>query len=341
MTGWLNLTDEQRRTSIDQAAFKSGIQAKAIEKDWWVTLTLKALFQIPEAKHLVFKGGTSLSKCWKLIERFSEDIDIALSPEAFGMQYAENPGSGYLARLKKKGCAYTSEKLKEALENEFATMGIAAGAIIVEAAIVKDDMPDTDPQTLFVKYVSLYDKNPYLEDQVKIEVGVRSLNEPHSVMPVQSLLFEIYPNPAYAETAFDVTVMEPQKTFLEKTFLLHEEFLKPVAGKTIKADRMSRHLYDIEKIMDTEYGKMALENQVLYDAIVVHRSKYSRFNWMDYNTLDKTTITFLPPEDVRDSYKKDYEEMRENMIYGETLAYDHLIQRLQELSERFRKTSSL
>lgn len=76
MTGWLRLTDEQRKASIDETAFRSGRQASAIEKDWWVTLTLKALFTMPEAKHLVFKGGTSLSKCWKLVQRFSEDIDI-------------------------------------------------------------------------------------------------------------------------------------------------------------------------------------------------------------------------------------------------------------------------
>lgn len=82
MTGWLKLTDEQRRTSIAQAAVASGIAAKAIEKDWWVTLTLKALFESPYAKFFIFKGGTSLSKGWKLIERFSEDIDIALDPMA-------------------------------------------------------------------------------------------------------------------------------------------------------------------------------------------------------------------------------------------------------------------
>lgn len=297
------------------------------------------MFQIPEARHLVFKGGTSLSKCWKLIERFSEDIDIALSPEAFGMKYEENPGSGYLTRLKKKGCAYTSEQLKASLENEFTATGITAGTIIVEAAPVKEDIPDTDPQTLFVKYTSLYDKHPYLEDQVKIEVGVRSLNDPHCNMPVQSLLHEIYPNPAYAETAFDVAVMEPQKTLLEKMFLLHEEFLKPAAGKAIRADRMSRHLYDIEKIMDTEYGKMALENHSLYDAIMLHRKKYSRFNWMDYKTLSRSTLSFLPPKTITQEYKKDYEEMREHMIYGNTLAYDNLILRLQELADRLKRSS--
>ncbi len=89
MINWLQLTDEQRKISLEQASLKSGINVKAIEKDWWVTLTLKALFQSAFATQLVFKGGTSLSKCWKLIERFSEDIDIALDPETFGMKYIQ------------------------------------------------------------------------------------------------------------------------------------------------------------------------------------------------------------------------------------------------------------
>jgi predicted nucleotidyltransferase component of viral defense system len=91
MIGWLGLTDEQRKTSIDQAAVRSGIIGKAIEKDWWVTITLKALFATPQAHYLTFKGGTSLSKGWKLIQRFSEDIDIDISSDAFGEKYKQEP----------------------------------------------------------------------------------------------------------------------------------------------------------------------------------------------------------------------------------------------------------
>ena len=82
MIAWLSLNDEQRRITLEQASIRSGIQPKAIEKDWWVTLSLKALFSSEYAQYCIFKGGTSLSKGWKLIQRFSEDIDIALDPEA-------------------------------------------------------------------------------------------------------------------------------------------------------------------------------------------------------------------------------------------------------------------
>lgn len=83
MIGWLkNLNNASRLISINEASRISGISAKALEKDWWVTLTLKLVFNTPYAKHFAFKGGTSLNKGWKLINRFSEDIDISLSSEA-------------------------------------------------------------------------------------------------------------------------------------------------------------------------------------------------------------------------------------------------------------------
>ena len=92
------------------------------------------------AGYLVFKGGTSLSKCWKLIERFSEDIDIALDPEAFEMRYVENPTKGHVERLKRKGCAFTSTKLKTELEKQFINLGLSKGSIKIEA----EPIPSTE-----------------------------------------------------------------------------------------------------------------------------------------------------------------------------------------------------
>lgn len=154
------------------------------------------------------------------------------------------------------------------------------------------------------------------------------------------MLYEIFSNAAYTETPFDVVVMDPQKTFLEKLFLLHEEFLKPGAGRQLRTERMSRHLYDIEKLMNTEFGKKALANQDLYDAVIAHREKYSRYNWMDYSTLGKKTIFFLPPEEMYEQYKNDYAEMKEHMFFRDSkiLEYNNLINRLKELQERIRES---
>jgi hypothetical protein len=218
MTGWLKLTNEQRKATIDQAEQLSGISARVIEKDWWVTLTLKALFGSIYSKYIVFKGGTSLSKCWKLIARFSEDIDIALSPEAFGMEYLENPSKSLVTRLKRKGCSFTSNELKQGLEKQISALGVPAGIITMNAAVVAKNFPDTDPQTLYLKYPSLYTPGNYIADEVKIEASVRSLRTPYATVSIHSLLNEINPNPVYGETLFNVDAVEPKKLFWRKHF---------------------------------------------------------------------------------------------------------------------------
>lgn len=335
MTGWLKLTDEQRTATLVRAQLLTNIIPKAIEKDWWVTLTLKALFQSAYAKHLVFKGGTSLSKCWKLINRFSEDIDIALDPEAFGMKYEETPTKSYLDRLKRKGCTFTSTTLKDELANQLTRLGVPAGTVMVEAEPIPEKFPDTDPQVLYVKYKSLYDPNPYIADQVKIEVSVRSLKTPFTTRPVLSILSEYFPNPAYAETAFKVAVVEPRKTFLEKAFLLHEEFGKPDKSK-IRSERMSRHFYDLVTNMSKGIDKQALADHELYNYLINHRQGYMRISWVNYGTMDHSTISFLPPAEVLELYRQDYETMRQNMIYEEAIPFDDIIEQLKILQGRFR-----
>jgi hypothetical protein len=337
MIGWLSLTDEQRKISLAQAERTSGIIPKALEKDWWVTLTLKALFQTPYAELLIFKGGTSLSKCWKLINRFSEDIDIAMSPKLFGKDYQESPGTGYLNRLKRAGCAFTSKELKNALMEQFMAVGVPEGAITIEAGAVAEGMPDKDPQELFIKYTSLYDPNPYLADEVKIEVSVRSKLEPYAAVPVQSLLYEHFPNAAYQEQPFSVQAVEPHKTFLEKAFLLHEQFHRGVSA-IIKTERMSRHYHDLARMMDTEVGQRALSDKDLYAAIIRHRSYYNRMKGIDYDLLRTPHINFYPPELMLVGYQEDYKVMLENMIYGDAPDHEELFVLIKQLNQRFRDT---
>ncbi|MBP6023904.1 nucleotidyl transferase AbiEii/AbiGii toxin family protein [Ferruginibacter sp.] len=335
MTGWLQLTDEQRRTSIAQAAVVSGIAAKAIEKDWWVTLTLKALFESHYAKFFIFKGGTSLSKGWKLIERFSEDIDIALDPLAFGKEYKTNPSHTYVKTLKKLGCEFTSTVLLDALKAQFNAMGIPMNDIGITAETVPETIPDRDPQTLYVKYKSLYPPHGYIADEVKIEFSVRSLKDPYATISIQSILFEAFPNIAYAETPFEVVAVEPRKTLLEKAFLLHEKFLNVNTDK-VKIERLSRHLYDLVKLMNTEAGIEALKDYEFYTTLLEHRKSYVRLGNVDYDTLHYSTLSFIPPDAVIEMFRQDYRAMQAAMIYGASLDFDTMINELKILTGRFR-----
>lgn len=335
MTSWLTLTPEQRKASITEVEYVTGVTAKAIEKDWWVTLVLRALFQSAFAKHIVFKGGTSLSKCWKLINRFSEDIDIALASEAFGIKYEKTPSKNYVDNLKRAGCAFTSDELKVEIERQLLALGLPIGLVTIEAGHIPTNRPDTDPQTLHVKYPSLYEPNPYIADEVKIEVSVRSLQSPYSQVEIMSMISTEMPSKAYSETPLTVEAVEPKKTFLEKVFLLHEEFGKPDITK-IRSERMSRHLYDLTMMIGTDVEARALADTELYFSLIAHRKAYQRISWVDYKTLSYSTISFLPPDGIISLYEDDYQTMQEQMIYGKTVPFKELIDRLKELQQKFR-----
>lgn len=126
--------------------------------------------------------------------------------------------------------------------------------------------------------------------------------------------------------------MLPQRTFLEKIFLLHEEFSQDT-GK-IRIDRLSRHLYDLEKLMDTEHGVEALKNTDLYNNIVAHREKFNPLRGLDYSNHIPSKISLIPPDTVMKDYEKDYEAMTSFMIYGDPLRFDHLMKRILELQTR-------
>ena len=223
MTEWLKLTEKDRIISIQQASAKSGLlSTKAIEKDWWVTLVLKALFNGNLAPHLSFKGGTSLNKGWRLIERFSEDIDIAIERNFLG--FDDDLSKYKIKQLKKTACEYTSTVLKENLEQELAVLGVPNGTVAITADLVKPDLPDRDPQVLRIQYRSLLDPIPYIADSVKLEVSARSLNEASVAGNIHSLLGAYMPGFDWSGTPFTVGLVQPKRTFLEKIFLLHEVF---------------------------------------------------------------------------------------------------------------------
>lgn len=336
MIGWLNLADGQRRTSIAQAATIIGARENVVEKDWWVTLILKALFTGPYADGIVFKGGTSLSKCYKLIFRFSEDVDIVLDPRLFGMEYNESPSRSYLSRLKRQGCEFTSNRLKQSIQETLETMGVDVGKLSIYPEDIPASMPDKDPQVLFVEYPSLYEKmDEYVPNRVKIEAGVRSKMEPFTTAVVQSLLNEFFPNKVYGEEPFELRVVEARKTFIEKIFLLHEELKKPDRSK-IRTERMSRHYYDLERMMDTDVFEHALADSTLYESIIRHRSVYNKMPGIDYTLLARQTIDILPDEELLKAFVTDYERMRPEMIYGNPLNSKDLFDRIKLLQDKIR-----
>jgi hypothetical protein len=192
---------------------------------------------------------------------------------------------------------------------------------------------DTDPIEIQLRYYSLTEKSAYLIPRVLIEIGSRSLMEPFENRPIQSIVGEIFLEQIFADPQEMLPVVLPKRTFLEKAFLLHEEFQRP--PEKMNSERKSRHLYDLEKMMDTEHRIDALKDYKLYSSIIKHRAKFSHVSGVDYNTLMPGKIDFIPPEPVIGEWEADYKTMQETIIYGESLKFVQLIIRLKELRERF------
>lgn len=327
MNEWFKLTEEDRRIIINQVSSKTGLLPVAVEKDLWVMIALEAIFSTEIAKHLVFKGGTSLSKAWDIIERFSEDIDLAIDRSFFGFE--GDLSRNQVKNLRKASCKYVDEKFHVILKKALISNGINE----FELTVTEFEESDTDPLALELKYNSLVEKQDYLQPRILIEISSRSLIEPYENKELSSVISEIYPEQKFINKPIVIPTVTPTRTLIEKMFLLHEEFQKP-KDKIIKSERMTRHLYDISRLMDTEYVEEAIKNKELYNTIILHRSKLTKVSWVDYTTLSHKTLNFIPPTNVIAEYKKDYTAMKESMFYGETETFENLIKKLEKLNDR-------
>ncbi len=336
---FLKIEEGRRLDIINETAAKMGVLSQAVEKDWWVTQTLRALFTTRSANYLVFKGGTSLSKGWGLIQRFSEDIDLALDRAALGITKNDDEISGNgITKMRAASKQFVSTTLLNELKEALNGIGIPDELFAIE--VVETEEEGTDPHVLLVKYKSLTEPNEYFKPEVKIEVMVRSMLNPHEVRQIRSFIGDEFPNTSFTDPNFEVVCAHPQKTFLEKIFLLHELF---VAGSTKDGRFRSRHLSDIEKIMDTEFGREAIENTSLYDSIVKFRAKFTKVKNVDYGTHSHQTIDFIPPIELRGSWEEDYADLAENMFRNDenTLSFPEIIARLETLKKRFREKGEM
>lgn len=326
---YTDLSILERQDILRRVQSETGMDLQIIEKDWWVTAVLRALFSLPYAQHASFKGGTNLSKCWNLIRRMSEDVDIAIDREflGFGGQLSRTQISD---RLRRAACSFVREKLQFDLAAQLEKDGINPADFKVSVIITP--ITTTDPETIEVEYKPAVDANSYIRSKVLIEVSGRSMSEPVAIVPLRSYIDEVYPDAPFSEPAFEVRAVVPQRTFLEKLFLLHEEFSKE--QENIRVNRMSRHLYDICQMAVTPIAEEALADKDLYLSVIEHRRTFIGLKGFNYDTLLPQTLSIIPPESIRESWKQDYRSMQESMIYEESPTFDQIIARLAALNRR-------
>ncbi len=278
------------------------------------------------ANALIFKGGTSLSKGWNVIHRFSEDIDLALDREFLG--FSGELTKGDVRKLRRKSFQFISKVFTEELKNKFTELGFKN--VTVKPREVENH--GQDPLIIEIYYNKLTETDTYLKPGVLVEVGSRSLKEPFTQRTFGTFVSQIYSENSFTDNTITIPVVNPERTFLEKIFLLHEEFQKP--QDKIRVERLSRHLYDIEKLSQTEYAEIALQDRELYNTIVRHRSKFTAISGIDYVKHNPENIKFIPPDSIIKMWEVDYEEMKGSMIYGNPLDFDQLINRLTVLQKR-------
>jgi hypothetical protein len=322
MNNWLTLSKEEQIELFTQIGVKTNLPPQAVEKDAWVTLILRMIFTSEVANHLIFKGGTSLSKAFNLIERFSEDIDLGIDRNYLG--FDGHLSKGQIRKLRRACHTFVSNGLYELLQKQLTAYGVDAS--LYEMVVENTQVSDQDPETIKVNYQSLFEDVSYLPKRVLIEVSARSLIEPNEEITIQSMIDEQYPETDFSEEKFTVNATSPQKTFLEKLMLLHEEFQKP--KEKMRHLRMSRHFYDIGQILDSDYGVKALKNTTLFESIIAHRSVLTPIKTTDYNGLTLKNLNIIPPDDLLENYKSDYKEMQDSMIHGESLDFDTLLKNI-------------
>jgi len=322
MNRWYIIPTETKANAYTQIAEKTGMAPYAVEKDWWVVQTLAIIFEMGIGAHLVFKGGTSLSKAWRLIDRFSEDIDLAVNRNFLG--FDGDLSRGQISNLRKAANTYVSDVFYPALMAKFKEKGL----VEVRFQIVEAETTDQDPRIIEVYYPNVIPTPGYIQPRVQIEIGCRSLREPFTDKSFSSLVDEHYPAAAFTQASINIPVVNPERTLLEKIFLLHEEFQRP--AEKIRVDRLSRHLYDIYQLSKTEFADKAFENPALYETIVNHRYKFTRVGGVDYNLHQPKHINPIPIADLLEAWKKDYATMQEQMIYGDSPSFDEMLASIKE-----------
>lgn len=330
---YFSLNPAQQRLVIEQTAAKLNLPVQAIEKDLWVTAILQVLFTLPCAHGLVFKGGTSISKVWNAINRFSEDIDLAIDRSLFDLDGELTKKQ--VKKLRKVSSMFVREELFGQLCEAIASTPLY-GLCEIEAQ--PDGVGDStypEPRIIYVKYASLFSgKIDYILPVVKIEAGARSLLEPTLNVAIKSLVDAALPSITTSLVDVEVRTAVAEKTFLEKCFLLHELFSRGVA---VSANRRSRHLYDLHMMMRKGIDKRAVSDDELWNTIHHHRSTLTSISGVDYTPDIRSRIVLTPPAECVEDWKSDYQAMQGSMIYNNPPSFEELLQSMAELEMAFKK----
>jgi hypothetical protein len=327
-----DLNARERLELLDAVSRERGLAPAILEKDYWVCKTLDALFSLPDlGDHLVFKGGTSLSKVYGLIDRFSEDIDISLHREYLGFGEDRDPEAATgkeqgrrLEALQQTCRDRIRDTLLPALREKLTETLGDGGEWSLE-------IDPREAQTILFQFPRAgADTIAYIAPVVRIEMGARSDHWPKEARVIQSYLSETLSRPIGGAT---VQALAAERTFWEKATLLHAEAHrlpdKPMPG------RYARHYHDLARMAVDPVADRALADTALRERVVAHKSVYFRSGWAKYDLAVPETFRLVPPEERLAALEADHQSMLQ-MFFTPPPPMEEVIAILRELETRIR-----
>lgn len=332
MYEFANLSREDKDTIYSNTNTRIGLNKAIIEKDFWVCLMLDVIFnKIKYKDAFTFKGGTSLSKGFNIINRFSEDIDLILNWTSLGVSEEET----MLDRSNTAQLRYN--KMLNAEAGTFIKEKLIPELIRVLKTYVKDEIKievsEDDDQIVNIYYPKLYESEAILQ-YIRLEIGPIAALTPSSNIKVTPYIEEELKN-YFGELSTSVLTVEPKRTFWEKITILHSVANRPM--NKILPSRYSRHYYDIYMFMKTEYKNNALNDIGLLNEVILFKNKFYRDSYSRYEEIEQGKIKLIPGKERIDQLKADYKNMKD-MLYGDIPTFDEILDSLSVLEKEINDT---
>ena len=328
---FFELPPDERRVYITEAAARRGVSPVMLEKDFWVCWVLAVLFGSEFRDVLVFKGGTSLSKVFGIIDRFSEDIDLSVAPGFLGLP-VDDPTSRTQAdkwmKAAEEACtAMVIERMQPALESVvFETLGERDGRWF-ESVI--DDT--TNSPVLLFRYPTTQPAGfEYLRRSVKLEFGSLSDQQPTDRHPVRPWIADVLEE-AFADWNCQVVALDVHRTFWEKATILHSEYHRP--AEKAMPDRFSRHYADTMALAGHVSAAAAVERADLRERVVAWKRRFFGAAWARYDLAQPDTFRLRPPRERETDLRRDYAAMRD-MNPRDPMPFDDILHALGDLERR-------
>lgn len=321
------IIEKERKALFQNTAAKMGLTNAIIEKDFWVCFMLDYLFhRCGWKEHIAFKGGTSLSKSYGLIERFSEDIDLILDWRVLGLELNEP----WEERSNTKQDLFNKEvnRRTEVFLKETFMPNIIKGLSEELGMPANCYIEESDPQTVVFAYARSFDDASILP-VIRLEIGALAAWTPAEIRPITPYAAQQYPN-LFKQPKTEILTVLPKRTFWEKVTILHREAYRP-EDKPFPA-RYSRHYYDLYCMMSSPVKESAFADIGLLDKVVRFKDKFYRCPWARYEEAKIGTIRLMPPERNLQALRDDYAHMQ-NMIFGEKPDFAEILKSIEQLEK--------